>query len=65
MAVLLYHDLHRNILCVPATNRKLRSKLWRIFRNTKEQWYVQTYFVLTSVYGHTDEFQVMKVRINP
>jgi hypothetical protein len=57
-------ELHRNTLCVPATNRRLRSKFWCIFLNTKELWYVQTYFVLTSVYGHTDEFHGMKVHIN-
>jgi hypothetical protein len=30
----------------------------------KELLYVQSYFVLTSEYGQTDEFRVMKVYIN-
>jgi len=51
-------QLHGNIVRVPATNRRLRSKFWSIFLNTKGT------IVLTSEYGHTDDLQVMKVYIN-
>jgi len=39
---------HRNTVRVPATNRRLRSKVWSIFRNTKGTIVRKTYFVLTS-----------------
>ena len=67
MAALLYHELHsyteiRYVYQLPTED--FAQNFGIFFLLQEELPYVQTYFVMTSAYGRTDEFQVIKVYIN-